>query len=110
MVANPVEGHSFYAVPITTLEVNNKKVYLCDIACALKEDLKLTSDEWYEVLKKAIDQKSGEASPLIIIVHGWYTGNNEVYNYWQPFVDFLDLLEGRATFVTTKELVDLNNN
>ena len=46
--------------------------------------------------------------PLVVLLHGWYTGDVEHYDYWQPFVDLLDEVTARnGVFVTTNELVDL---
>ncbi|MBU0717383.1 MAG: polysaccharide deacetylase family protein [Planctomycetes bacterium] len=100
----PVEGYGFHAVPITTVEFDGEGLYLCDIACALVTEL--TAEQWSQALELAIGQAAENADPLIVLFHGWYTGDNSQYEYWQPFVDFLDALEDRATFLTTQELVD----
>jgi len=98
------DGYNFYAVPITTVEYNGERVYLCDIASA--QSLKLTADQWWGLLSTAIDQAAKDQTPLVVLMHGWYTGDKETYTYWEPFIKFLDSLEGRAQYVTTKDLVE----
>lgn len=44
--------------------------------------------------------------PLVVLLHGWYTGDDVQYAYWDSFVAFLDLLPPQATFVTTQQLVE----
>jgi peptidoglycan/xylan/chitin deacetylase (PgdA/CDA1 family) len=100
----PVEGHSLAAVPLTTIEYKGKRIYLCDIACALVEEM--TADEWSEALRIGLAQCVERQEPMALILHGWYTGDTEQYDYWQPFVDFLDEAAGKGVFVGTQELVD----
>ncbi len=100
------DGYNFYAVPITTVAYGGEKVYLCDIACA--QSLELTSNQWWGLLSSAIDQAAEDNTPLVVLMHGWYTGDKHTYDYWEPFIKFLDKSEG-ATFVTTNELVELYN-
>jgi hypothetical protein len=52
-------------------------------------------------------QALSSRQPLVLLVHGWYTGDQVKYSYWQPFLDFLDAAQGRVRFVNSKELVDL---
>ncbi|MBU0641399.1 MAG: polysaccharide deacetylase family protein [Planctomycetes bacterium] len=99
-----VDGHNFSAVPITTTVYGADAVYLCDIACALVQEY--TPEQWSAVLHQAAQEAAQNEQPLVVLFHGWYTGDDEQYDYWQPFVDFLDELQGQAAFVGTQELVD----
>ncbi len=101
----PFPEHAFHAVPITTVEHNGEPVYLCDIGCAI--GLEMTGEEWGEALEAALDEAIANRRPLVVLVHGWYTGDKNEYDYWEPFVDFLDAARCQVTFVTTQELVDL---
>lgn len=105
-----VPGHQFYAVPFTVVEYDGKQVYLCDIASALSPDLGFTAEQWAEVLDKAIEQCIANDVPLVLLVHGWYTGDTAQYDYWPVFEDFLDTLQGRAAYITTEQLVDRYKN
>jgi peptidoglycan/xylan/chitin deacetylase (PgdA/CDA1 family) len=106
VVPYAVDGYDFYAVPITTIEYNDHGVYLCDIACANLEEM--SGEQWSGALSTALDQTLQGEEPLVVLFHGWYTGDSEQYDYWQPFVDFLDEAAAHdAVFVSTNELVDL---
>jgi peptidoglycan/xylan/chitin deacetylase (PgdA/CDA1 family) len=98
-----IEGHSLYAVPITTMEFNGATIHLCDIACALAYNM--TPDQWLDSLTTAMEQAIENKTPLVINFHGWYTGDKTQYNYWQPFLKFLDAAAVKAEFVTNSELV-----
>ena len=100
----PVEGHSFYAVPITTFAIEDRTVYLCDIACAYNEGM--TGQDWSDLLDGAFDQAKARGTPLVVIFHGWYSGDAET-GYLQPFTDFLDRVQREGRSVTTADLVDM---
>ena len=103
-VPYPVEGHDFYAVPVTVVEYGGKSIHLCDIACAFDEAM--SGNEWAEALQMGLDQANDKQVPLVIIVHGWHTGDTGRYDYWQPFVDFLDDVAAQGgRLITTQELV-----
>jgi len=101
----PVPEHGFYAVPITVVPYAGRQVYLCDIACAQNEGF--TGEQWGEVLELGFNKARQNKQPLVVLVHGWYTGDDSEYDYWEPFVDFLDEIQDEAAFVTTQGLVEL---
>ncbi len=103
-----VAGHNFKAVPITTVEYGGKRVYLCDIASAQAEHY--TAAQWAEVLQAGFEQARDNDQPLVVLFHGWYTGDSTQYDYWQPFVDFLNNIQDSSTFLTTQELVARYSN
>jgi hypothetical protein len=98
-----VEGHDFHAVPFTTVVHEGETLYLCDIACALVGEL--TAEQWLQALRSGFQQAVGNDQPMVVLFHGWYTGDRSQYDYWQSFVTFLDEVEDQAAFVTTEELV-----
>jgi len=101
-----VDGYAFHAVPMTTIEYNGKGIYLCDIACANVEEM--TAAQWSEALSMGLRQAIEREEPLVALFHGWYTGDTETYDYWEPFVGLLDEVTAHGgVFVTTNELVDL---
>lgn len=104
----PIDDYGLQAVPVTTVEYEGEVVYLCDIACALVNEM--SAEQWREVLQAGFQQALANGDPLVIILHGWYTGDQEQYDYWQPFVDFLDEIEDQAGFISTQELVNLYAN
>lgn len=99
-----VEGHQFYAVPISTVEYGGKRIYLCDMSCANAD--KLTADQWSEALRMGLDQAKANNEPFVVLLHGIITGDRAKYTYWQPFIDLLDDVVAEAQTVTTNELVD----
>lgn len=102
------DGHQFYAIPISTVPWGTNHIYLCDIACA--QSLQFTGAQWRQALMTGLTTAVLTRRPLVILLHGWYTGDQTQYTYWQPFVDFLDAAQGRVTFVNSSELVTLAQN
>lgn len=103
-----IEGHDFYFIPISSLVFREKLIYLCDTACSLDEEMNLKPEEWSEVLHLAITKSKKNNTPLTLIFHDWYTGNKKKYEYWEPFIEFLDNVEGKAIFIKTHEFVTKN--
>ncbi len=99
-----VEGHQFYAVPISTVEYGGNRIYLCDMSCANAD--KLTPEQWSEALRMGMDQAKANGDPFVVLLHGIITGDRTKYTYWQPFIDFIDNIAAEAQTVTTSELVD----
>jgi peptidoglycan/xylan/chitin deacetylase (PgdA/CDA1 family) len=99
-----VEGHQFYAVPISTVEYGGKRIYLCDMSCANAD--KLTAEQWSEALRMGLEQAKANDEPFVVLLHGIITGDRAKYTYWQPFIDFIDDVAAEAQTVTTSELVD----
>lgn len=97
-------GRTFHALPITTIPVGTEWVYLCDIACA--NLLRWTPDRWREALLEGLAQTLETRQPLVLLLHGYFSGDEAAHGYWQPFVDFLDAAEGRVTFVQSRQLVE----
>ena len=100
-----MEGHEFHVIPVTSIFYDERLTYLNDSDPFISEKLKLKPGEWSEVLSLSVKQSIGNNRPLVLIFHDWYTGGMEKYGYWKSFVDFLDQVEGKATFIKTHELV-----
>ena len=101
-----VEGHQFAAVPITTVEYDGRRIYLCDMACAIAD--KLPAQQWAQALQMVLDQTLQPKQPLVVLLHCIITGDQANYTYWQPYLDFLDaVVRAQCTVVTTNQLVGL---
>ena len=98
-------GRGFHALPITTVPVDGKLVYLCDIACA--NVLQWTPAQWRDGLMQGLEQTLETRQPLVLLLHGYFSGDLQTHGYWQPFLDFLDAAQGQVTFVQSGQLVDL---
>lgn len=101
----PAPGHQFRAIPITTIAVGTQRVYLCDIACG--QVLKWTAAQWRAALLEGLAQSLETRQPLVLLLHGYYSGDPTQSDYWQPFLDFLDAAQGQVTFVQCAELLTL---
>lgn len=98
-------GHNFAVLPISTVPFDCARVYLCDLACGQVE--KWTPTQWRDGLLRALDEALENRQPLVVLLHGYYAGDDPKYGYWQPVVDFLDAAQGKVTFVQSQELVEL---
>jgi peptidoglycan/xylan/chitin deacetylase (PgdA/CDA1 family) len=98
-------GHDFFVLPISTVPSGCTRVYLCDLACGQVE--KWTPAQWRDGLLQALAEALETRQPLVVLLHGYYAGDEPKYGYWQPVLDFLDAAQGKVTFVQSKDLVDL---
>lgn len=101
----PIAGHNAHALPISTVAFSDGRMYLCDIGSA--QGAGVTGPEWDQMLQDALADALTNHQPLVVLFHGWYTGDKDQYDYWQPFINFLDAARCNVTFVTSQELVDL---
>ncbi|GEM_PF-663893 len=99
----PVPGHDFVVAPLTTLTYKGTPTYLCDISAGVGYDW--PAEDWAEMLALGEVRSRAAGGPLVVLFHGWYTGDTQAYTYWPPFVALLDRLQGTSEFVTTRELV-----
>jgi hypothetical protein len=67
----------------------------------------MSADQWSDLLRAGFQEARRNEKPLVALLHGWYTGDADQYDYWQSFVSFLDEVQTQAAFVTTLELVEL---
>jgi len=100
-----VPGHNFRVLPISTVPEGCHRVYLCDLACGQVEQW--TPAQWRDGLLKALADAIETRQPLVVLLHGYYAGDETKYGYWQPVLDFLDAAQGQVTFVQSKQLVEL---
>ena len=101
-----VEGHRFYAVPISSYyyEPVKDRVYLCDMS--IKNKYKLNADQWLEVLEKRLEISIKTGEPMVIIIHDLITGIDD--SYFNTFIKFLDEIKEKGIkTVSTAELVNI---
>lgn len=103
-----VTDHTFKAVPTSTVEYAGKRVYLCDTAFIEVDHM--TGAQFAEALRAALAQSVANNEPLVVLIHNCYAGDTDKYDYWQPFVSFLDEAAAQGTFVTTQGLIDATAN
>jgi hypothetical protein len=98
-----VEGHEFYAVPISTYALSGEKVPLDDREIKEKG---LSSSQWYDILKGKFDEVSGSDEPMVISLHTSISGNGEYLDALKQFFSYA--ISGNAAFVTTSDLVNMS--
>ena len=97
------QNHSIWIVPISTLHYKGDWVCLCDLSAQEK----FKSEEWREILFLKLEEAYEKREPLVIVIHGWLTGDEKNHGYWRGFLDFLDYAQDRKIeFVTTKGLIE----
>lgn len=98
-----VEGHKFYAVPVSTYDLSGQKVPLQD---RYFHENGLTSDQWYNALVDKFNQVEGKNEPMVIILTKSISGSGE---YLGAYANFLDFATSKgASFVATKDLVNMS--
>jgi len=99
----PVEGHNFYAVPISSYMISGKKVPLQD--SYFKEN-GLGADQWYDALRSSFIEASERNEPLVISLTTSISGSGD---YLDAFRDFIEYAKSQnAYFVNTTQLVDMS--
>ncbi|HWQ18249.1 MAG TPA: hypothetical protein VN455_00605 [Methanotrichaceae archaeon] len=99
----PVEGHNFYAVPVSTYDLNGEKVYLSDKY--IKTEKHQSATEWSDLLISKFDQAAASGEPVVAIFSISVSGSGEYLGAFKRFLNYA--VSKNAKFVTTMELVDL---
>lgn len=95
-----VDGHNFYAVPISTYDVSGKKMPLYDRQFNEKA---MTASEWYDILVSKLDESSSRGEPMVVLFSTSISGTEE---YFKAFKNFIDYAKSKdATFIKTIDLV-----
>ncbi len=98
-----VEGHNFYAVPVSTYSLSDKKIPLQDRY--FKEN-GLTSSQWYDALVGKFSEAQNNDEPVVIALTTSISGSGD---YLDALTQFLDLVVSQdASFVTTMDLVNMS--
>ena len=99
----PVEGHNFYAVPISSYIISGKKVPLQD--SYFKEN-GLGAVQWYDALISSFNETSKKNEPLVISLTTSISGTGD---YLDAFRDFIEYAKSQNVyFVNTTQLVDIS--
>ena len=98
----PVEGHNFYAVPISSYMISDRLMPLQD---SYFEDNSLGADRWYDALAAKFNETRGKDAPLVISLTTSISGNGD---YLDALKRFIALAKSEnAAFVNTTQLVDM---
>lgn len=100
-----VENHNLYAVPVSSHNLSGELVYLSDRY--IKEDKKLSSSQWYDILVSKFDESSKNGDPVVVIFDNLISGHDtEFLDTFKRFIDYAT--SKNATFITTMELVNMS--
>jgi hypothetical protein len=97
-----VEGHKFYAVPVSTYTLNGKKVVLQD---SYFKDNGLSASQWHDALVGKLDEIQGKDEPLVFGITTSISGSGDYLDALKNFISYAT--SKNASFVTTKQLVDM---
>ena len=97
----PVEGHNFYAVPLSTYEYQGKKMPIYDREM---KDAGVSASQSYEILVDELDRLSSRNEPMVILLSISISGSGD---YADSLKDFLKYASSKnTTFVNTIDLVN----
>jgi len=99
----PVEGHNFYAVPVSTYDLSGEKVLMHDKY--LKDERKLSAQELSNVLIGKFDQAASKKEPMIVIFSLSISASGDYLGAMEKFLDYA--ASKNSKFVTTMELVNI---
>ena len=97
-----LDGHSFYAVPVSTSDLSGKKMVLQD---SYFKDNGLAADQWHDALVGKFDEIQGKDEPLVVVLTTSVSGSGEYLDALNSFMEYA--ISKKARFVTTENLVSL---
>ena len=97
-----VEGHQFYAVPVSTYNLTGKLVPLQD---KYFNDSDLGSNVWYDALTGTFVAAQKNGQPMVISLTTSVSGSGNYLDALKQFLNFA--VSNKATFVTTMDLVNM---
>ena len=97
-----VQGHKFYAVPVSTYDLSEEKVVLRD---SYFKDNGLGATQWYDAMVRKFDEIQSKDEPLVISLTTPISGSGEYLDALNRFMDYA--ISNNASFVTTTQLVIL---
>lgn len=100
-----VNDHRFYAVPVSTYKISDKKVILQD---RYFEENDLDSNQWYDAIAGKLDEIQSKDEPLVLSLTTSLSGNGKYLDALNRFMDYA--LSKNAKFVTTMQLVTLTES
>lgn len=99
-----VENHTFYAVPISTHEIEGKLTYICDL-CSM-QSVGLNGSQWSKLLIDEFDECAERGDPVVVLFHNFVSGEDG--EYMEAFVRFLDYVVSKnAISLRTADLVEV---
>lgn len=97
-----VDGHKFYAAPLSNYNLSGNRVVLQD---SYFKDSGLSASQWYDALVGKLDEIQGKDEPMVVSLDTSVSGSGEYLESLGKFMDYA--LSKNAVFVTSKQLVDM---
>lgn len=98
-----VAGHKFYAVPVSTYTLSDKKMVLQDSYFMVND---MDAAQWYYALVGKFDEIQGKDEPMVVSLSTSVSGSGDYLNSLERFMDYA--ISKKASFVTTADLVSLS--
>ena len=98
-----VEGYNFYAVPVSTYILSDKRVPLQD---KYFQENGLTSSQWSDALEDKFLEAKETGGPVVIALTTSVSGNGDYLDALKEFLEFA--VSKDASFVTTLDLVNMS--
>jgi hypothetical protein len=97
-----LEGHKFYAVPVSTYSLSGDKVVLQD---SYFKDKGFSATQWYNSLVAKFDEIQDRDEPLVISLNTSVSSSGDYLDVLNRFMDYA--ISKKAEFVTTSQLVEM---
>ena len=98
-----LEGHKFYAVPVSTYSLSGKVVPIYD---RYFNESGLSSSQWYDAMEGKFEESKDSNEPVVILLTTSISGAGDYLDSLKRFLDFA--VSKDASFVTTIELVNMS--
>ena len=95
-----LEGHSFYAVPVSTYTLSDKRMALQD---SYFKDNGFSASQWHDALVGKFDEIQGKDEPMVVALTTSVSGSGDYLDSLNSFLDYA--VSKKASFVTTANLV-----
>jgi hypothetical protein len=97
-----VQGHKFYAVPVSTYTLSDKKMVLQDSYFVVND---MDATQWYDALVGKFNEIKGKDEPMVVSLTTSVSGSGDYLDSLDRFMDYA--VSKKASFVTTADLVSL---
>ena len=98
------EGHKFYVVPISSIELPGERAYMSDSFA--KEEKKLSGGAWEKLLINKFDEAAKNGEPMVVSISVNTSGSGGYLDALRSFLDYAT--SKNASFVTTMDLVNIS--
>jgi len=100
-----VEGHQFYALPISTVEFSGELVPLYD---RQMNQSGVSSTDWQDTLKSKLEKSIADGEPMVVLLSTSTSGTGDYFDALKSFLNYARSRE--VTFVNARDLISLATN